>query len=310
VIISHHDLQMVGYICARILHQREWIDSPIGTVFFVRVPIPDGPPLSEHHFFYGVTAAHVINAPVEDPKRFRGPLTLMLPGSSGHATYRAEILPGSYELFPECDLAICSFKLPDDADVAPLHLSRLRTPENLETGLNTYSVGLLAQHPGEVAPRPFVRFGHLSVPDTRVQAFPESPVHLIESLSWGGESGSPVFVYYDQYTEPNYGDSYRDGSYGYPGGEPVKHTTGTTWPSLLGMLHGHYQQLQPLVIPETDEPIGMQVDVNAGAAIVIATGEILTRLDCDKFVKERASRLGRNNVRVVPDLLWAKPRME
>jgi hypothetical protein len=54
----------------------------------------------------------------------------------------------------------------------------------------------------------------------------------------------------------------------------VKHTSGTTWPPLIGMLHGHYQQVQPLMISEKDEPIGIEVDVNAGAAIVIGSDHI------------------------------------
>jgi hypothetical protein len=40
------------------------------------------------------------------------------------------------------------------------------------------------------------------------------------------------------------------------------------------MLHGHYQQVQPLMISEKDEPIGIEVDVNAGAAIVIGSDHI------------------------------------
>lgn len=299
MIISPHDLQMVGYICAHVKHQGgRWILSPIGTVFFVSVPIPDGPPLSEHHFFYAVTAAHVMNAPQEDPKQFKGPLTLMLPSSSGHETYRAEILPDNYEVFPECDLAIWAAELPDKVEIVPLHLSRFRNPDKLETGLNTYSVGLLAQHPGKEGPRPFVRFGHVSIPNTRIEALPDTSVHLIESLSWGGESGSPVFVYYDQYTEPSYAQPLGESTYGTAGGQPVRHTSGTTWPPLIGMLYGHYMQLQPLVIPEKDEPIGIEVDVNAGAAIVIASAQILACLDCDRFVRQRSAALGRNNVRI------------
>jgi hypothetical protein len=311
LIISSHDLQTVGYICANVRRSgNNWARWPIGTVFFIYVPIEDGPPLCYQNFYYAITAEHVIRAPRQDPKRYREPLSLMLPGAPGHPTYDEEFDPRSYEFFPETDLAICSYELPDHADVVPLHLSRLRTPENLETGLNTYSVGLLAQHPGEEHPRPFPRFGHLSIPNTRIERFPDASVHLVESLSWGGESGSPVFVYYDQYTEPRYPDAYGEPVYGSPGGQPVRHTSATTWPPLIGMLHGHYQELQPLTLSETDEPIGMEVDVNAGAAIVIASEHILTCLDCERFVKERTSKLGRNNVRIVPDLLNAKPRME
>jgi hypothetical protein len=207
MIISEHDIKLVGYVCAeaRASEAYPWTYQPIGTAFFVKVPIEiPNRELEMRFFYYLVTCAHVINAPVDTPRLYHGPLSLTLPHRDGVGTCE-RALTERFEIFSDWDLAIAPIGLPDDAGIVPLHFGRIKPPlVGMEIGLNTCSIGLFSHHPGKSRPRPFVRFGHLSIPDTRIEALPKPNVHLIESRSWGGESGSPVFFYYDQYTEPRW----------------------------------------------------------------------------------------------------------
>jgi hypothetical protein len=80
------------------------------------------------------------------------------------------------------------------------------------------------------------------------------------------------------------------------GNTPVRITSALTDPPLLGMLQGHFPFPTPLITPEND-CIGIEVDVNAGVAVVIRAQEILSALDCERFQKERGSSLDKPTLR-------------
>jgi hypothetical protein len=136
-------------------------------------------------------------------------------------------------------------------------------------------IGLFKKYSGEERMQPIVRFGRTScLPDERVplKLSPGSArklveAYLAETLSWGGESGSPVFTYGNRLSNPP--------------SVPLSLMS----PKLVGLLHGHYpieEKVKPL-----DSQMG-SVDLNAGIAVVIPSQAIIDTLDSPELSEGRA----------------------
>jgi hypothetical protein len=162
--------------------------------------------------------------------------------------------------------------------------------QGVGVGEDVFFVGLFSQHPGRSRNLPIVRFGTISLmPDDEerlrvVVARDENGyehkrdlrAYLAEARSWGGHSGSPVFVSYSVTRQP-----------GQITGLNVSGRIGPQF--LLGLVQGHYDIDQEVsFIGDTGTGT---VAVNAGMAVVIPGQEILDLLMHDDFEEDRQRRL-------------------
>jgi hypothetical protein len=93
--------------------------------------------------------------------------------------------------------------------------------------------------------------------------------YLVEARSWGGHSGSPVFVYFPPDREL--------GVISVGGGPRIM---------LLGLVHGHYELPQPVDL--TGDIFGSgKVSMNAGIAVVIPAQAITELLMSEDEVAQR-----------------------
>jgi len=188
----------------------------------------------------------------------------------------------------------------------PIGIEVLHNSRQIYCGHNVFMIGLfdpLQTHTDEV--EPVMRFGQVSVPEITIKlALDGNPLELtsakvclIETRSWGGESGSPVMVHSEHYVRA----SEPPGIYHI--GEAQKSEVLATQAdcTLLGLLHGHFEverPVEPLRSGETD----LVTDMNAGIAAVIPAkiiGEFI--MSGDRLVKERESRPKRKVKAPVPD---------
>lgn len=120
--------------------------------------------------------------------------------------------------------------------------------------------------------------------------------HLIETRSWGGESGSPVFVH-SQYIRTPPPEGLNDGSvYNVAGRLSKSDVTALEVDCrFLGVLHGHYEVAR---LPEhRRHDAGDRVaDVNAGIAVVIPGREIWRLLmRHERLIQDREKKNGRRS---------------
>jgi hypothetical protein len=134
---------------------------------------------------------------------------------------------------PTSDVAVAEVALRDDVHevaLVPLDLladGGLVAEYDIGEGDEVFMPGLFTRVPGETRDQPIIRFGHiaLGLQDSLVVEMPSGnarmSAYLIEARSWGGHSGSPVFV-------------------STLGSEPFgAKREGIA--RLLGLIHGHYE---------------------------------------------------------------------
>jgi hypothetical protein len=179
-------------------------------------------------------------------------------------------------------------------------------PPCVGLGDDVFLVGLFAQHAGtDERMQPIVRFGQISrMPNDRVRikldehTSTDVYAYLVETKSWGGQSGSPVFIHYAP-------DRLHTGV----GGNMLLNTA--LPPKLLGIVHGHFHDKGSVRAdgPEDDAydlPLIGNVKLNTGIAIVIPAQAIIDLLMDDEFVDERNDRVkerdGQQRSLVTPDV--------
>jgi len=245
--------------------------KPVATVFFVN--FSDGTSSG----IYAVTARHCID--VRD--RY-----LYIQRRGDRDDIATE--PHQWILHPSNDLAVCPIEHGVYLGATyGLFADKQPNPYFVRSGHEVFTVGLFSRLPGRSAVEPIVRFGHvaLSLADAEIVLDPISKpnittaVHarLIETRSWGGESGSPVFIHSPYYQPSSVPPPKDQANLGVSTpATPVRSV------SLLGVLHGHYQ---------IDQPIQMSdgfLDVNAGIAVVVQV-EVLRRflLTNERLIEHR-----------------------
>jgi len=263
------------------------VRRPVATAFFVIVPHDDA------RFCYVVTARHVVEA-----SRRCGPLYV-----------RINLKAGGFEDFtthqdhwachPATDIAVLRFDMPFNGlqtlDIKFISLSMLLTDEavvqrRIGVGDDLFFVSLFSKHPGEKRNQPILRFGNISLMPEEpiaVKMYPDSEdsslkidAYLVEARSWGGYSGSPVFVYYPHHRELNR--------------LPFK----GSGPELLGLIHGHHNIEQEI---ESLGDIGSaRVPINAGIAVVVPAQKIIDVLMEEEFMKERKRVVDQRKKKQVP----------
>jgi hypothetical protein len=149
--------------------------------------------------------------------------------------------------------------------------------EGVGLGDDVFVAGLFSRRMGKARNIPIVRVGNIA-------ALPEEPIetamglqeaYLIELLSIGGLSGSPVFTYL--------GGIRRESAEA--GAEDLHYRAGAI--HLLGLVHGHWNAaLQDRVDVATDALDGGE-RVNMGIAIVVPITRVLEILS---YPKLRAAR--------------------
>jgi len=268
---------LVGYI----VHEYRDSDSqaasrlPIGTFFFAEHSIGPG---AAGCVQYIVTCRHVIEGFIRDspPKRM---FIRVNSGPHGFAE-DFEINVGDWVFVDNVDVAVARWTLPAQRQFWAYPVER-RQPFGLFPGQNTFFIGMFAGAPGFVSVQAVVRTGNIArviseVP-LRFKADPEETtpcgVHLVEMHSWGGESGSPVFVFDERFPaetpyafNPGYG----------PGNEHR--------PAILGVLHGQFEIAKPVMNDERE--IG-SANLNAGIGIVIPMRDIIATLHTPSLVEDR-----------------------
>jgi len=178
---------------------------PYGTAFFVGVKDPKNP---ERFFVYLVTAKHVLRSP--DHKSWLPKIFLRLNTKNGGS----EILEVPVSLSGEHKSVFLHWD--EDVDIAVLPalpdqnkfdfkfipedmLTTERDFKNLNIieGSEIFFTGLFSAYVGAQKNYPIVRFGRVAlITDEKIKfADQHAQLYLIESGSYGGNSGSPVFFY-------------------------------------------------------------------------------------------------------------------
>jgi len=216
---------------------------PYGTAFFVGVKDPKNP---DRSFVYLVTAKHVLRTPDRKtwlPKIF---LRLNTKTSSSEIIEISLFLSGAGRTVfmhsdPSVDIAVIP-ALPDQDrfDFKVLPEEMITTEKDFKglgitEGSEVFFTGLFSPYVGTRKNYPVVRFGRVSlITDEKIKFVDdEAQLYLIESGSYGGNSGSPVFFYL--------------GSDRTPGmlvvGPPIL--------KLAGVMSGSFLDLQPVGVVET-----------------------------------------------------------
>ncbi len=156
-------------------------------------------------------------------------------------------------------------------------------------GNEVATIGLFLSHYGEERNEPVVRFGNIScMPRERVRSrkkFGAVDGYIIEARSFGGLSGSPVFVDVEHEPEMHEYSRIRD-----------RDPTIRTIPArrrnhILGLIHGHWdmQEVAPPGI-KLDPATRLDGAINMGMSIVIPAQHILDTINSDP-VTTRQNRL-------------------
>ena len=283
----------VGYIVSE-LQEKDGAKQrlEIGTVFFVKVnnaPDDEFPPGSST--VYAVTARHVISVRVRDGDETLY-LRINMPQLGNYGDF--PIMPREWIMDDSTDVAV--LRLDHDLQVVAIPLESFISDHvlgQLLPGYGVFMIGLFYPFPGEKTIEPIVRFGNLSLPRIKVGIHLDEgkheptykvDAHLIETHSWGGHSGSPVFVFEHHYNEP---DEFNRSEFTQVRRGDVR--ASQVNPPLLGLLHGHHKFPQSLNTVDGQET-RLEVHTQAGIAVVIPAARIQRILMQPILKKEREAK--------------------
>jgi hypothetical protein len=179
---------------------------PYGTGFFVGVKIADG----KQAVTYLVTAKHVLK---DEQGRELKRVYLRLNSKNGDPTFAALDLtdngvPRVYtHSDPTVDLAVVPVRLDENTIDFKIMLDDLLTTKEsftelkISEGSDVFFIGLFASFYGQHKNFPIARFGRVAMvvgekipwQDRPSEPIQEADLYLLETQSYGGNSGSPVF---------------------------------------------------------------------------------------------------------------------
>jgi len=286
-------LQAIAFLCEERTIKHKKLRVPIATVFIVAVPEGDS------EFLYAVTARHCL----EDG---RGNLFLRV-NKKGSGFHDIKADRDDWTPHQDADVTATPFA-PDSSQYPDLEYRTiplwcfvgsgpnyaytgppLSKPHSLQPtiGHDVYFLGLFTQHWGVERNLPIARFGHISrmpdklkLPRDRGTSSFETVAYLIESHSWGGHSGSPVFFMYPmtaQKTVPT------------DGGNTTMVIIGNCV-GLLGLVSAHYTI--PIEAEVTGDVLGkIETKLNSGIMVVTPADAVRQLLlECEDFVEDRKRR--------------------
>jgi len=251
----------------------------LGTGFFVKVP---GKTPGTIPHAYLVTAKHLLFHPHDKEQRDpRQHVWVRFRNRSSGSTPRVEVTSrwyfGEDEEDVSVDIAVAPFSPPDrSTDFGVIGIGAFVTDEvandyRIGIGDELSLCGLFSPRPGADTVLPIVRAGTIAaMPDEPVSGSRTGRrhrVYLAELRSWGGLSGSPVFVQlgYDRGPDGAINDD----------GEGL----------LLGLVSGHFGQER-----ESQDLPYVPDELNMGIAMVSRAQDIMAILDQEALVRERRER--------------------
>lgn len=180
--------------------------SPQGTAFFVAIPHPKNDNVA---FSYMVTAKHVLQT--EDRKAWQQSIYVRLNKLNNESIILQMpiIISGEKKtvyLHPDntVDIAVIPVRIGaiEGVDVKTVPSNMITTKEDfinlhIEEGSEVFFTGLFYPYVGAQKNYPIVRFGRVSLITNEKIKFVdyEANLYLIETGSYGGNSGSPVYFY-------------------------------------------------------------------------------------------------------------------
>lgn len=272
---------------------------PAGTGFFVSIPAED-----QGTVIYLVTARHVIDA-----SRKYGQLYLRVNTTGSESVDGRLSHQDDWFLHPQTDVACMAVNLDNvqQPDIRTLPLDVFLSDERLANvpegavavceGDEVVNVGLFTSHPGSASrSEPVVRFGHIArMPYDPIPikmdpapngAYTPVDAYLCEANSYGGQSGSPIFIYFAMDRVP--GTINMGGEFG-----------GGSW-ALLGLVHGHYPDEQDIKVTSGELTGEGKIDFNLGISVVIPAQDILNLLNSEDAVEQRKKAADEQRAKSVP----------
>lgn len=261
---------------------------PVGTGFFIGVKSEYDPHRS---FCYLVTAKHVLR---DKNGEYYNSIYIRLNKKNGDSEMGELSLKDRGIVFFhkdfDVDLAVIPF-LPDqnkfDFKILPSEL--LTTKEmfkkyDIEEGDEMFFTGLFTPYVGAKRNYPVFRFGRLAmVTDEKIPVNGDLvDIYLMETQSFGGNSGSPVFFYLDPSRNPNSS---------VPGGQRIL--------LLAGIMYGAFDEGDPIKTLNTND-VSLSVQ-NLGISAVIPAYKLYEILFSDELKHLR--KLGSVKNSVVPQRL-------
>lgn len=258
---------------------------PNGTAFWVGVPSESDP---SRTFVYLVTARHVLTTNADDPSSplHRSVFLRLDRRSGGTETVEVPVRTTGTDatvFFPSdstIDIAVIP-ALPDPSvfDFKVVPLDQVTSEQafrsmNISEGSEVFFVGLFLHHLGEHKNLPVVRFGRVAlISDEKVDwNGVKTDLYLMETTSYGGNSGSPVF--------------YLLGSDRVPGSI----TLGPPEVRLAGVMKGAFQWPQPLRVAQTSGT--PYIASNMGIAAVVPSYALRNLLLSEPLARLRAPKPG------------------
>lgn len=240
---------------------------PVGTAFYVGINVG-----RDRWIKYAITARHVIES-----SRSEGALYVRCIGKNGKKKL-FQFPQDHWWVHPSSDVAAVRVGFPlEDYGLRFLPTDLFATDDwmrlhDVGIGDRLIMSGMFSQFIGDVRDEPLVRFGQISLmPKDKVRipsdsGMPEMEIDAIfvEAAAWGGQSGSPVFVYF----------SVERGLFA---GQQLQMRIPN--PRLLGLVHGYVLVHQPV-------NSNLEVPLNAGIAVVIPSKSISELLMSDRVVED------------------------
>jgi len=282
-----------------------------GTVFFVGFPDTEATGICGQT--YAVTAKHVIDAIQKNATNDYCYLRLNFLEARPSGRFTEEIAVNLADWFfhpsdSSVDVAVAPVSLPGVDHLAyPLHgfmFENVMRQMGIGIGDDVFIVGLFPRHTGSKRNIPIIRAGNIA-------AMPEEPIntkfspnmsaYLIEARSFGGLSGSPVFVHIGVVRVDK--DNVE---------KPWHCTDINATHYLLGLVHGHWD----MPLPDTDEAEideGVRQAMNTGIAIVVPTKKILEVLfqpELTEMRKKREALLKEQHAAVMDAVVEAQKEAE
>jgi hypothetical protein len=252
--------------------------EPWGTAFFVSMADPK---TKERQFIYLVTAKHVLQGP---DGNWLKEVLIRLNTRTGTSEFLRIPIVGSgsgqtvflHPTDPAADVAVIpgvpdekrfDFKvLPNDFITSKKDFEELKIRE----GSEVFFTGLFSPHVGTLRNYPIVRFGKVALITEEKIKFGKlaADLYLVETGSYGGNSGSPVFF--------NLGSDREPGSIIL--GPPIL--------KLAGVMSGTFLDVQPLRAIETATIAG--APSNMGIAAVVPAYKLLEILLSPALARTRS----------------------
>lgn len=248
-----------------------------GTAFFIGENVG-----RDRWIKYAVTARHVV-----DMARPLGSLWMRCVSLDGNKKKLFEFPQDGWWSHPTTDVSIAPLAIPlEEYNLRYIPMQLFATPDWIQEhdvgiGDRVIASGLFSQYFGRTRDAPLVRFGRIAlvpeeplrIPSQGLMPSMEIAAILAEFGSWGGQSGSPVFVYFSVDRDLFTGEVLR---------------TEIPNPRLLGLVQGHYAIPQD-ILEKTEVFKDAHVQLNSGIAIVIPAASILELLASEQVVEHRAA---------------------